>query len=78
MLSQTRALCSPALTSGAIGGRIELTLGILRSLKGILDKSDTDFDEKEAKNLLIRLRYQDNVDNVCKEWSPGKNIVMQH
>lgn len=35
-------------------------------------------DPVEAKNLLIRLRYMNNVEGVCREWQPGKEIVLQH
>lgn len=40
-------------------------------------KSDQ-IDPDEAKNLLIRLRYMNNVEGVCREWQPGKEIVLQH
>ncbi|CAD6575114.1 MAG: hypothetical protein CYPHOPRED_005576 [Cyphobasidiales sp. Tagirdzhanova-0007] len=56
----------------------QLTLDTLSSLKDVLEDGRSELDEDQAKNLLIRLRYQDNVENVCREWSPGKDIVIQH
>lgn len=35
-------------------------------------------DLDAAKNLLIQLKYLENVENVCREWSPGKRIEIQH
>lgn len=32
----------------------------------------------EAKAMVIKLRYLQNVDEVCREWSPGKRIEIQH
>lgn len=32
----------------------------------------------QAKLEAIRLRYLNNVEQVCKEWMPGKEIVLQH
>lgn len=31
-----------------------------------------------AKNLVIQLRYLENVDGVCKEWTPGRRIELEH
>lgn len=39
--------------------------------------SDT-IDPVQAKDLLVRLRYMNNVEGVCREWQPGKKIVLQH
>ncbi|CEQ40259.1 SPOSA6832_01856, partial [Sporobolomyces salmonicolor] len=35
-------------------------------------------DLDTARNLVIRLKYLDNVETVCREWSPGKRIELQH
>lgn len=32
----------------------------------------------EAKLEAIKLRYLENVEQVCREWMPGKEIVLQH
>jgi len=48
----------------------------LRSLQACLEEGDIDIQRSKA--LLMRLRYQDNVENVCKDWQPGKEIVLQH
>lgn len=40
------------------------------------DATSPDLDQ--AKNLLIRLKYLENVEGVCKEWSPGKRVELQH
>ena len=31
-----------------------------------------------AKNLVIQLRYLENVEDVCREWSPGKPVEIVH
>ncbi|KAK9898386.1 hypothetical protein P389DRAFT_193424 [Cystobasidium minutum MCA 4210] len=54
----------------------ENTKQTLADLETLL-KSDN-IDPEEAKNLLIRLRYMNNVEGVCREWQPGKEIVLQH
>lgn len=51
----------------------EETLAKLESCLGT-----SDLDAKEAKDLLIRLRYQQGVEDICREWSPGKSIVLPH
>lgn len=33
---------------------------------------------EHAKNLIIQLRYLSNIENVCREWTPGKRIEVQH
>ncbi|KAK4702163.1 hypothetical protein P7C70_g4063, partial [Phenoliferia sp. Uapishka_3] len=35
-------------------------------------------DIEVARNLVIKLRYLNNVENVCREWSPSKRIEIQH
>ncbi|ORY92870.1 hypothetical protein BCR35DRAFT_298453 [Leucosporidium creatinivorum] len=35
-------------------------------------------DLEQAKNLLIRLKYLENVEGVCREWSPGKRVELGH
>ena len=35
-------------------------------------------DLDAAKNLVIKLRYLQNVENVCREWAPGRRIELQH
>ncbi|KAL8280782.1 hypothetical protein RQP46_006786 [Phenoliferia psychrophenolica] len=49
------------------------TLGKLSEAFG---KEPPDLDA--ARNLVIKLRYLQNVENVCREWSPGKRIELQH
>lgn len=48
----------------------------LSALQGLLEAQSVDVGA--AKNLLIRLRYQANVENVCREWQPGAPVVLQH
>ncbi|KDE07567.1 hypothetical protein MVLG_02236 [Microbotryum lychnidis-dioicae p1A1 Lamole] len=31
-----------------------------------------------AKDAIIKLKYLENVENVCREWAPGKPIEIQH
>lgn len=31
-----------------------------------------------AKELTIKLRYLDNVEQVCREWQPGRRVELQH
>jgi molecular chaperone HscB len=40
--------------------------------------ADESLDAPKAKALLIRLRYQQGVEDICREWQPGKDIVLQH
>ncbi|POY71713.1 hypothetical protein BMF94_5073 [Rhodotorula taiwanensis] len=35
-------------------------------------------DLEAAKNLVIELRYLDNIEQVCREWQPGKRLELQH
>lgn len=35
-------------------------------------------DLEAARNLVIELRYLDNIEQVCREWQPGKRIDLQH
>ncbi|GAA5861854.1 hypothetical protein JCM3774_001328 [Rhodotorula dairenensis] len=35
-------------------------------------------DLEEARNLVIELRYLDNIEQVCREWQPGKRVELQH
>ncbi|SCZ99324.1 BZ3500_MvSof-1268-A1-R1_Chr3-1g05948 [Microbotryum saponariae] len=35
-------------------------------------------DLGQAKNAIIKLKYLENVENVCREWAPGKPIEIQH
>jgi len=35
-------------------------------------------DLQGARNLVIQLKYLDNVETVCREWSPGKRLEIQH
>lgn len=32
----------------------------------------------EAKELTIKLRYLDNVEQVCREWQPGRRVELHH
>ncbi|GAA6060082.1 hypothetical protein JCM10212_003043 [Sporobolomyces blumeae] len=40
--------------------------------------STTPPDLEQARNLVIQLKYFDNVETVCREWSPGKRVEFQH
>lgn len=40
--------------------------------------AEQDLDVSKAKALLIRMRYQQNVEDICREWAPGKEIVLHH
>ena len=40
--------------------------------------AEQDLDAPKAKALLIRMRYQQNVEDICREWAPGKEIVLHH
>ncbi|GAA5907754.1 J-type chaperone JAC1 [Sporobolomyces salmoneus] len=35
-------------------------------------------DLEGARNLVIQLKYLDNIETVCREWSPGKRVEIQH
>lgn len=36
-------------------------------------------DLERARELVIELRYLDNIDQVCREWAPGKEVPnLQH
>ena len=35
-------------------------------------------DAERAKALAIRLRYYANVEDVCREWQPGKRVELSH
>lgn len=35
-------------------------------------------DLETARNLVIELRYLDNIEQVCREWQPGKRVELQH
>ena len=59
------------LTSSA-----DATADVLQTLEDCLSAPKLDVDA--CKECLMRLRYMDNVENVCKEWQPGKRIVLQH
>lgn len=52
-------------------------------MKSTFEQLATTFDSAEpdleqAKNLLIRLKYLENVEGVCREWTPGKRVELQH
>lgn len=49
------------------------------TLARVLGAESTGTDHLEqAKNLLIRLKYLENVEGVCREWSPGKRVELSH
>ncbi|GAA6013012.1 hypothetical protein JCM10207_008413 [Rhodosporidiobolus poonsookiae] len=35
-------------------------------------------DLETARNLVIELKYFENIDVVCREWQPGQRIELQH
>lgn len=35
-------------------------------------------DLETAKNLVVQLRYLENVEGVCREWQPGGRIELHH
>lgn len=43
-----------------------------------LDSAFNNQQWHQAKLLAIKLRYLNNVENVCREWMPGQEIVLQH
>ncbi|KAK4053276.1 molecular chaperone [Microbotryomycetes sp. JL221] len=45
-------------------------------LSTILDAQTPDLEA--ARNLLIKLKYLENIEGVCREWQPGKRIELQH
>ncbi|KAM0787806.1 hypothetical protein ACM66B_003860 [Microbotryomycetes sp. NB124-2] len=45
-------------------------------LSTVLDCSNPDLEE--AKTLLVKLKYYENIEGVCREWQPGKRIELQH
>ncbi|KAK4046215.1 molecular chaperone [Microbotryomycetes sp. JL201] len=45
-------------------------------LATVFDNGSPNLDE--AKTLLIKLKYYENIDGVCREWQPGKRIELQH
>jgi molecular chaperone HscB len=40
--------------------------------------AEQDLDAPKAKAMLICMRYQQNVEDICREWAPGKEIVLHH
>lgn len=40
--------------------------------------SDSPAKIQEAKRLSIKLRYLQNIEDVCREWAPGKEILLHH
>ncbi|BGP15875.1 hypothetical protein JCM10213_003696 [Rhodosporidiobolus nylandii] len=46
------------------------------ALSSALSSSPPDLET--ARNLVIELKYFDNIDTVCKEWQPGQRIELQH
>lgn len=46
-------------------------------LKKAFDET-TPPDLELARNLVIQLKYLDNVETVCREWSPGKRVEIKH
>lgn len=69
-------MAHPHLRSGTNDFATENAKATLARLESLL--SSDEIDPVEAKNLLIRLRYMNNVEGVCREWQPGKEIVLQH
>jgi molecular chaperone HscB len=45
-------------------------------LSSAFSSSPPDLDT--AKNLVIQLRYLENVENACREFTPGKRIELHH
>ncbi|GAA5928820.1 J-type chaperone JAC1 [Sporobolomyces koalae] len=49
----------------------------IRNLARAFDHVDPP-DLETARNLIIQLKYLDNVETVCREWTPGKRVELQH
>ncbi|GAA6025276.1 hypothetical protein JCM11491_000158 [Sporobolomyces phaffii] len=55
-----------------------------RTMKEAISNLVKAFDETDppdletARNLVIQLKYLDNVETVCREWSPGQRVELQH
>ncbi|GAA5851279.1 hypothetical protein JCM5353_006814 [Sporobolomyces roseus] len=48
----------------------------IESLKEKLDGQEKDL--QGAKDFVIQLKYLNNVEQVCREWTPGKRLEIQH
>lgn len=70
-----RALCAESFGLSAFLPSAEHT-ATLAALEQSLAESQ--LDAPAAKSLLIRLRYQQGVEDICREWQPGKPITLQH
>lgn len=59
---------------GGIG--VEEVKKTIETLAQQLDSESRDLDL--ARNLVIQLRYLENIDGVCKEWTAGKRNDVVH
>lgn len=54
----------------------ESTKSVIASLSSAFSSSPPDLEA--ARNLVIELKYLNNIDQVCREWQPGKRLELQH
>ncbi|GAA6027319.1 hypothetical protein JCM8097_002589 [Rhodosporidiobolus ruineniae] len=54
----------------------EATKEAIAALSAALSASPPDLET--ARNLVIELKYFDNIDTVCREWQPGQRIELSH
>lgn len=48
----------------------------LRKIDALLEKEEVDWEK--MKKLTVELRYWSNIEDVCREWQPGKAITLHH
>lgn len=51
----------------------------LRKIDALLEQTEGEkADWEKFKALTVELRYWSNIEDVCREWQPGKAITLQH
>lgn len=73
---QNKGTLFHCLSTSADSSRLVNIVTTIKDLSGAFKESPPDLET--AKNLVIQLRYLENVDGVCREWSPGKRVEIQH
>ena len=76
--TNSRTLSLPSLLEYSLIAfdRVGATEEAIESLREKLDGTEKDLEG--ARNLVIQLKYLGNVEQVCREWSLGKRLEIQH
>ncbi|BGP24369.1 molecular chaperone [Rhodotorula toruloides] len=78
-IMETREELEEAETEGAVAAvrerNKESTKSVIASLSSAFSSSPPDLEA--ARNLVIELKYLNNIDQVCREWQPGKRLELQ-